>query len=128
LHVALPIYPGLYLQTHLSENLDEIAWVKSLYPDAVDYLDVYDRFGLLGQRSIFGHGIHLSDREIERLAQTQSGVAFCPTSNLFLGSGLLDVQRLENDVVRGCVATVDGGGTSFTHLSTLASAYTVPHL
>lgn len=121
-------YPGLYLQTHLSENLDEIAWVKSLYPDAVDYLDVYDRFGLLGQRSIFGHGIHLSDREIERLAQTQSGVAFCPTSNLFLGSGLLDVQRLENAGVRVSVATDVGGGTSFSLLRTLAEAYKVLQL
>src|SRR5690606_1242431 len=98
------------------------------YPDAVDYLDVYDRFGLLGQRSIFGHGIHLSDREIERLAQTQSGVAFCPTSNLFLGSGLLDVQRLENAGVRVSVATDVGGGTSFSLLRTLAEAYKVLQL
>ena len=121
-------YPGLYLQTHLSENVQEIAWIKSLYPDAVDYLDVYDRYGLLGQRSVFGHGLHLSDRELERLAQTQSGIAFCPTSNLFLGSGLLDVQRLEDAGVRLSVATDVGGGTSFSLLRTLAEAYKVLQL
>lgn len=121
-------YPGLYLQTHLSENLQEIAWIKSLYPDARDYLDVYDRFGLLGQRSILGHGIHLSDREVQRLAETNSGVAFCPTSNLFLGSGLLDVQRLERAGVRVSIATDVGGGTSFSLLRTLAEAYKVLQL
>ncbi len=121
-------YPGLYLQTHLSENLNEIAWVKSLYPEAADYLDVYDHYGLLGPRSIFGHGIHLSEREVNRLAETQSGVAFCPTSNLFLGSGLLDVQRLEDAGVSVSIATDVGGGTSFSLLRTLAEAYKVLQL
>ncbi len=121
-------YPGVYLQTHLSENHQEIAWIKSLYPDAQDYLDVYDRFGLLGPRSVMGHGIHLSAREIARLAQTQTGIAFCPTSNLFLGSGLLNVARLEQAAVPLSLATDVGGGTSFSQLRTLAEAYKVLQL
>lgn len=121
-------YPGIYLQTHLSENQQEIAWIKSLYPAARDYLDVYDYYGLLGPRSVFGHGIHLSNDEVVRLAQTQSGIAFCPTSNLFLGSGLLNMARLENAGVRVSLATDVGGGTSFSQLRTLAEAYKVLQL
>lgn len=121
-------YPDLYLQTHLSENQQEIAWIKTLYPKARDYLDVYDHYGLLGPRSVFGHGIHLSDLEIERLKQTQSGIAFCPTSNLFLGSGLLDMARLEGAGIPVSLATDVGGGTSFSQLRTLAEAYKVLQL
>ena len=121
-------YPDLYLQTHLSENHQEIEWIKSLYPKARDYLDVYDHYGLLGSRSVFGHGIHLSDLEVERLAQTGSGIAFCPTSNLFLGSGLLDMARLEGAGVPVSLATDVGGGTSFSQLRTLAEAYKVLQL
>lgn len=121
-------YPGLYLQTHLSENKQEIAWIKTLYPKARDYLDVYDHYGLLGPRSVFGHGIHLSDVEVERLAETQSGIAFCPTSNLFLGSGLLNMARLEDAGVPVSLATDVGGGTSFSQLRTLAEAYKVLQL
>jgi len=121
-------YPGLYLQTHLSENKQEIAWIKTLYPNARDYLDVYDHYGLLGPRSVFGHGIHLSDDEVARLAQTQSGIAFCPTSNLFLGSGLLNMARLEDAGVPVSLATDVGGGTSFSQLRTLAEAYKVLQL
>ncbi len=121
-------YPGIYLQTHLSENQQEIAWIKSLYPTARDYLDVYDHYGLLGPRSVFGHGIHLSDDEVARLAQSQSGIAFCPTSNLFLGSGLLNMARLENAGIPVSLATDVGGGTSFSQLRTLAEAYKVMQL
>jgi guanine deaminase len=121
-------YPGIYLQTHLSENQQEIAWIKSLYPGARDYLDVYDYYGLLGPRSVFGHGIHLSDAEVVRMAQTQSGVAFCPTSNLFLGSGLLNMARLEAAGIPVSLATDIGGGTSFSQLRTLAEAYKVLQL
>lgn len=121
-------YEGLYLQTHLSENLDEIEWVKGLFPDAGDYLDVYDRYGLLGEHSVFGHGLHLSDRELRRLADTGSSVAFCPTSNLFLGSGLLNAQRLTDAGVGITLATDVGGGTSFSMLRTLAEAYKVLQL
>ncbi|WP_062064559.1 guanine deaminase [Cellvibrio sp. OA-2007] len=121
-------YPDLYLQTHLAENPQEIALIKSLYPSARDYLDVYDHYGLLGSRSVFGHGIHLSELEIERLAQTQSGIAFCPTSNLFLGSGLLDMARLERAGISVSLATDVGGGTSFSQLRSLAEAYKILQL
>lgn len=121
-------YEGLFMQTHLSENLAELAWIKSLYPDAKHYLDVYDRAGLLGPRSVFGHGIHLCDDEIQRLADTGSSVAFCPSSNLFLGSGLLDMARLTQAGVAMSIATDVGGGTSFSQLRTLADAYRVLQL
>ena len=87
----LQAHPDCYVQTHLSENLEEIATVRRLFPSAKSYTDVYDRFGLLGPRSIFGHCIHLSAKERERLSATRSIAAFCPTSNLFLGSGLFDL-------------------------------------
>lgn len=121
-------YPGLYLQTHLSENHQEIKCIQELFPKARDYLDVYDSFGLLGSRSVFGHGLHLNDRELQRLADTQSSIAFCPTSNLFLGSGLLDVNRVEAAQVPLSIATDVGGGTSFSLLRTLAEAYKVLQL
>lgn len=121
-------YPDVYLQTHLSENPQEIAWIKTLYPQTRDYVDVYDHYGLLGARSVFGHGLHLSDVEVERLAQSQSGVAFCPSSNLFLGSGLLDMARLERTGVTVSIATDVGAGTSFSQLRTLADAYKVLQL
>jgi len=121
-------YPNLYLQTHLSENHQEIKWIKTLFPNACDYLDVYDSFNLLGPRSVFGHGLHLSDRELKRLAETESSIAFCPTSNLFLGSGLLDVARIEAAQVPLSIATDVGGGTSFSLLRTLAEAYKVLQL
>lgn len=121
-------YPDLYLQTHLSENHEEVAWVAELFPGSRDYLDVYDQYGLLGSRSVFGHGLHLSDRELERLERTQSKIAFCPTSNLFLGSGLLNVERLQASGVGVSLATDVGGGTSFSMLRTLAEAYKVLQL
>ncbi|UTA48285.1 guanine deaminase [Simiduia sp. 21SJ11W-1] len=121
-------YSGLYMQTHLSENLAELDWIKSLYPKAKHYLDVYDQAGLLGPRSVFGHGIHLSDDELARLAATGSSVAFCPSSNLFLGSGLLDLARLQAAGVAVNIATDVGAGTSFSQLRTLADAYRVLQL
>jgi guanine deaminase len=87
-------HPGVYMQTHLAENKAEIAAVKEQFHWSRSYTDVYDRFGLLGPRAIFGHGIHLADEEIARLSETGSTVAFCPTSNLFIGSGLFDMARL----------------------------------
>jgi guanine deaminase len=82
--------PGAYMQTHLDENHAEIAFVKELFPWAKTYLQVYERYNLLGSRSVFGHCIHLERSEIDALASTRSVAAFCPTSNLFLGSGLFD--------------------------------------
>lgn len=118
----------VYLQTHLSENISEIEWVKSLYPEHESYLDVYDHHGLLGANSTFGHGIHLSDAELKRLAETDSKIAFCPTSNLFLGSGLYDLARTESFNVATSIATDVGAGTSLCQLQTLNEAYKVTQL
>lgn len=98
------------IQTHLSENIEELAAIKDLFPDQIDYTDVYERAGLLGRKSIFAHCLHLSDREIDRLASTQSVVAHCPTSNLFLASGLMPMDRLKRAGLRiGLGSDVAGG-------------------
>lgn len=121
-------YPDVYMQTHISENEDEVAYVRKLFPDNEDYLDVYDQYGLLGPRSVFAHGIHLSPREHQRFRESGSSISFCPTSNLFLGSGLLDIAALEKEQVTYSVATDVGGGTSFSMLQTLNEAYKISQL
>ncbi|TLX53252.1 guanine deaminase [Stutzerimonas nosocomialis] len=121
-------FPDLYLHTHLSENRQEVEWVRSLFPERRGYLDVYDHHGLVGARSVFAHGLHLCDDECQRLGEAGSAVAFCPTSNLFLGSGLLDLARLEAHGVRVGLGTDVGGGTSFSQLTTLSEAYKVLQL
>jgi guanine deaminase len=123
-------HPGSYLQTHLAENHDEIATVRKLFPNAKSYTDVYDRFGLLGARSIFGHCLHLANEELQRLSVTSSVAAFCPTSNLFIGSGLFDLARLRDPArpVRISLATDVGGGTSYSMLRTAGEAYKVLQL
>ena len=121
-------YPGVYLHTHLSENHSECDWVADLFPESKHYLDVYDQAGLLSQRSVFAHGIHLCDDACHRLAETGSSVAHCPTSNLFLGSGLIALDRLHKAGVKVGMGTDVGGGTSFSMLQTLADAYKVQQL
>lgn len=121
-------YPGLYLHTHLSENLEEIDWVRTLFPERDGYLDVYDHYQLLGERSVFAHGVHLCDAECQRLAESGSAVAFCPTSNLFLGSGLFNLPQAERFGVRVGLGTDVGAGTSFSLLATLNEAYKVMQL
>ncbi|PWC31854.1 guanine deaminase [Azospirillum sp. TSO22-1] len=123
-------HPDCYLQTHLSENRAEIAAVRARFPWGNHYTDVYDRHGLLGPRSLFGHCIHLEDDEVRRLAETGSVAVFCPTSNLFMGSGLFDRARLTGHVppVRTALATDIGGGTSYSMLRTAAEAYKVLQL
>jgi guanine deaminase len=121
-------FPDVYLHTHLSENLAEIAWVKELFPDAQNYLDVYDQFGLVRERSVFAHCIHLSDSELERLAEAKSAIAFCPTSNTFLGSGLFDIERSIAHQVSLGLATDVGGGTSFSMFKTACEAYKIAQL
>ena len=121
-------HEGVYLHTHLSENVDEIEWVKALFPNAKNYLDVYDQAGLLGKRSVFAHGIHLCDGECERLAQTDSAIAHCPTSNMFIGSGLFPMQRLQEYGIKIGMGTDVGGGTSFNMLQTLADGYKMQQL
>lgn len=125
---VLAAHPGTLMHTHISENVDEIAAVLGRFPDARDYLDVYDSFGLVGDRSIFAHGIHLSDRECCRLKESGAGVALCPTSNLFLGSGLFDLARLDGHGVKIGLGTDVGAGTSFSMLSTMGEAYKVCQL
>jgi guanine deaminase len=121
-------YPDLYLQTHISENLKEVEWVKALFPERKNYLDVYDHFNLLGERSVFAHGVHLCDEECERLAETGSAIAFCPTSNFFLGSGLFNLPMAEKHKVNVGLGTDVGAGTSFSLLHTLNEAYKVMQL
>lgn len=121
-------HPDCYLQTHLSENDAEIKLTLELYQSARDYLDVYEMYDLLGDKSLFGHCIHLSDRERVAMAQSSSVAVFCPTSNLFLGSGLFDEDGLREQGVRTAVATDIGGGTSYSMLKTLDEAYKVLQL
>ncbi len=121
-------FPDVYMQTHLSENLAEIQWVKELFPQRENYLDVYHHHGLTGPRSIFGHSIHLENQEYDRFQETDSVMAFCPTSNLFLGSGLFDMKKARDHKIRVGLATDIGGGTSYSMLRTLAEAYKVLQL
>ncbi|RUT34933.1 guanine deaminase [Arsenicitalea aurantiaca] len=121
-------YPDCHIQTHLSENLDEIAFARSLYPNLRDYTGIYEHYGLLGPKTLLGHAIHLSEREVSLLAETRSVAVFCPTSNLFIGSGLFDLDRLRRADVRIAVATDVGGGTSYSMLRTLDEGYKVLQL
>jgi guanine deaminase len=117
--------PGVWMQTHLAENADEIRWVKELFPEARSYLDVYDRDGLLGPHSVFAHCIHLDEADRARFVASNSAMSFCPTSNLFIGSGFFDLEAARRIGVRVGLATDVGGGTSYSMLQTLAEAYKV---
>lgn len=121
-------HPDCHVQTHLSENRDEIDYTLSLYPEARDYLDIYDTHGLLGPKSLLGHSIHLEPREIARMAETRSRAVFCPTSNLFLGSGLFDAEGLRAAGITAGIATDLGGGTSWSMLQTLNEGYKILQL
>ena len=121
-------HPDCHVQTHLSENDAEIALTAELYPEAQDYFDVYQRYGLTGPRSLFGHCLHLSNRERAAMAETGSVAVFCPTSNLFLGSGLYDEAGLRGAGVRTAIATDVGGGTNYAMLRTLDEGYKVLQL
>ncbi|SCY01765.1 guanine deaminase [Paracoccus tibetensis] len=118
-------HPDCHVQTHLSENRDEIDYTLSLYPQARDYLDIYEAHGLLGPKTLLGHSIHLEPREIARMAETQSRAVFCPTSNLFLGSGLFDAEGLRAAGITSGIATDVGGGTSWSMLQTLNEGYKI---
>ena len=118
--------PDCLMQTHLSEQTDEIAWVRSLYPQARDYLDTYEAHGLLGANGLYGHAIHLAPREIDRLAEVGAALVHCPTSNSFIGSGLFDMGL--RDRLRVGLATDTGGGSSFSMLRTMAAAYEIAQL
>jgi guanine deaminase len=120
-------FPDCHVQTHLSENHAEIAFTNSLYPDCGDYAGIYERYGLTGRKSLFGHSIHLSEREADALSESGSVAVFCPTSNLFLGSGLFDYQRYRRRAkpLRMAIATDVGGGTNYSMLRTLDEGYKV---
>ena len=120
--------PSVYLHTHLSENKNEIAWVSELFPDSDGYLDVYDQSKLLGRRSVFAHGVHLHDHECQRLGETDSAIAFCPSSNLFLGSGLFNLQQAQKFDINVGYGTDIGAGTTFSMLSTLNEGYKTQQL
>ncbi len=121
-------HPDCLMQTHLSEQTDEIAWVKSLFPAARDYLDTYERFGLLGERGVYGHAIHLEPRERDRLREVGAALVHCPTSNTFIGSGLFDMDGLSRAGHRIGLATDTGGGSSFSMLRSMAAAYEIAQL
>jgi guanine deaminase len=121
-------HPDVLMHTHLSENAGEIAFVAERFPDAADYLDVYDRFGLVGPRSVFAHCVHMSDRALSRMAEAGAGIAFCPTSNMFLGSGLFDLAQADRHRVAIGIGTDIGAGTSLSVLHTLGAAYKIGQL
>jgi guanine deaminase len=121
-------HPDLFLQSHVAENLDEVRWVSELFPDSRSYLDVYDSFDLLGPRSVYAHCIHLDRADRERMAASGAAMAFCPTSNLFLGSGLFNLGDASAQDVRVGIGTDVGAGTSFSMLQTLNEAYKVCQL
>ena len=120
--------PDLLMQTHISEQHEEIAWVADLFPDATDYLDVYERFGLVGPGALLGHAIHLTDRERDRIREVDASLIHCPTSNMFIGSGVFDMHGLMEQGHRIGLATDTGGGSSFSMLRTMAAAYEVGQL
>ncbi|WP_164658049.1 guanine deaminase [Tropicibacter sp. Alg240-R139] len=120
--------PDCLMQTHLSEQTDEIEWVRGLFPDARDYLDTYESFGLLGGRGLYGHAIHLDPRERDQLREHGAALVHCPTSNTFIGSGLFDMAGLMAEGQRIGLATDTGGGSSFSMLRTMAAAYEIGQL
>jgi guanine deaminase len=121
-------HPTCLMQTHLSEQTDEIAWVRSLYPQARDYLDTYEAHGLLGPRGVYGHVIHLESREVDRLAEVGAAAVHCPTSNTFIGSGLFDLTGLKRRGIPVGLATDTGGGSSFSMLRTMAATYEIAQI
>ena len=121
-------YPDVYVHTHLSENKNEIAWVKELFPEQNGYLDVYHHFGLTGSKSVFAHCVHLEEHEWQCMHDTDSAIAFCPTSNLFLGSGLFPLHTAWEKQVKVGLGSDVGAGTSFNQLQTLNEAYKVQQL
>jgi guanine deaminase len=123
-------HPDCFMQTHVSENRQEVAWIKELFPERNGYLDVYDHYSLCRPRAVFGHGVHLTDDEMQVMHRTGSAIAHCPTSNFFLGSGFFNIARaMQPDrPVRVGLGTDVGAGTSFSILATLHEAYKAAQL
>jgi guanine deaminase len=121
-------HPDAHIHSHVAENMDEVAWVKKLFPWSRSYLDVYDHYGLLRERAVYAHCIHLDAGDRRRMAESGAAAAFCPSSNLFLGSGLFDTAGADLAGFQVSVGTDVGGGTSFSMLRTLADAYKVSQM
>lgn len=121
-------HPSVRVHSHLAENLDEVAWIRQVFPERSSYLDVYDHYGLLRHNTVLAHCIHLDDNDRRRMAESGATAAFCPTSNLFLGSGLFDMAAADRAGMRFAIATDVGGGTSFSMLRTLGEAFKVAKL
>lgn len=121
-------HPAVLIQSHVAEHADEVAWVRRLFPGARSYLDVYDRFGLLREGAVYAHCLHLDRADRERMAHAGATAAFCPTSNLFLGSGLFDLAAADEAGMAVALATDVGAGTSFSMLRTMSEAYKVAQL
>jgi guanine deaminase len=121
-------YPDVFVHSHLAENREEVQWVRELFADSRSYLDVYDRYGLLRERSTYAHCIYLDDADRRRLAQSGAGAAFAPSSNLYLGSGLFDLDASDAAGMRYALASDVGGGSSFSMLRTMGEGYKVAHL
>ncbi|MFQ5982120.1 MAG: guanine deaminase [Woeseiaceae bacterium] len=121
-------HPDVYVHTHLAENDDEVELIAKQFSWSRSYLDVYEHFGLLRERSVFAHCLHLDDRDRKSMADAGGAIAFCPTSNLFLGSGLFDLRQAEDNKIRVGLGTDVGGGTSLSVLRTASEAYKVLHL
>jgi guanine deaminase len=121
-------FPTTYIQSHVAENKAEIAWIRTLYPERRSYLDVYDHYGLLREKSIYAHCIYLDDTDRKRITDVGASPAFCPTSNLFIASGLYDLRQALDAKNRVSLGTDVGGGTSYSMLRTLGEAYKVQQL
>jgi len=121
-------FPDVFVHTHLAENRSEVAWVKALFPWSRSYLDVYDRFGLVRARSLFAHCLHLDAADRRLMAERGGTAVFCPTANLFLGSGLFSLRLARESGMAVSVGTDVGAGTTFSVLRTLADAYKVAQL
>jgi guanine deaminase len=123
-------HPGTWLQSHVAETREEVAWIRKLFPERAGYLDVYDHYGQLGPRAIYGHGIWLTEHELHRCHDTGTAIAHCPTSNHFLGSGLFNLRNAlrKQRPIRVGLATDLGAGTSFSMLQTLNGAYKTAQL
>ncbi len=121
-------FPDVWIHTHLAENRDEVEEIAQRFPERSSYLDVYEHFGLLRERAVFAHCLHMSDADRASMASRGGAAAFCPTSNLFLGSGLFDLPAMRDAGVRCGLGTDVGGGTSMSLLKTASEAYKVLHL
>jgi guanine deaminase len=120
--------PDIFIQSHVAENTDEVKWVADLFPGHRSYLDIYDHYNLLRRRAVYGHCIYLDEEDRKRMAQTGAVASHCPTSNLFLGSGLFDFDKADEAGMPVALATDVGGGTSFSMLQTMNEAHKVARL